>query len=75
MAIPKGSGNLQRDLNHSMPAADAVRLGDLLADIIANLNALTTQAALASYAQLTTLKPVRTLATAPPAPEIAGDRP
>jgi hypothetical protein len=35
---PKGSGNLQHDLNHCMPAAHNVRLGDQLSDMIIAIN-------------------------------------
>jgi hypothetical protein len=38
MPSSKGSGNLQHDLNHCMPAAHNVRLGDTLADLIAAVN-------------------------------------
>jgi hypothetical protein len=39
----RGSGNPQRDLNHSMPAARTVNLGDRLNDLITNYNLLQTQ--------------------------------
>lgn len=88
---PRGSGSIQRDLNGFSPAANAARLGDLLADLIAAVNANT--------ARLNTLVPllvtasgtnvpvittvtalaapvaVRTLTTIPGAPELVGDRP
>jgi hypothetical protein len=41
MVNSRGSGNPQRDLNHSMPAAKTVKLGDRLNDLITNLNLAT----------------------------------
>ena len=74
----KGSGNPQRDLNHTTPAANTVRLGDLLNDIITSHNALLAALQAASGGNvpvLTSVNAVRTLATQPVAPEITGDRP
>jgi hypothetical protein len=90
MTVSKGSGNLQRDLNHMTPAAANARLGDRVNDLITNLNLLTAQfnAALAllvaangaSVPLLTTVTALKaavaipTLATLA-APELPGDRP
>jgi hypothetical protein len=35
-----GTGNVQRDLNHSMPAAFQAKLGDVLNDLITQHNNL-----------------------------------
>lgn len=80
MATTRGSGNPQRDLNHMLPAANTVRLGDLLNDMITTINTLQAQLIAAQGAVLPTLTgaaatPVRTLSATLPAPEITGDYP
>lgn len=42
-AYSRGSGNLQRDLNHMTPAANVARLGDRLNDLTNTVNLLTAQ--------------------------------
>jgi hypothetical protein len=66
--LGKGSGNLQRDLNHMAPAAHAVRLGDTLHDLITAVNAL-----IAAGGNTIPLVPNRLTTTV--APEIPGDQP
>lgn len=40
MAVRKGSRDVEADLNKSMPAADAVKLGTLLNELVNSYNAL-----------------------------------
>jgi hypothetical protein len=90
MSVSKGSGNPQRDLNHSSPAANVAKLGDRLFDLIANVNlltakvnALTTALNAASGAVIPSLAAVTALVSpaaiptmaSSPAPEIKGDLP
>jgi len=86
----QGSGNPQRDLNHMSRVANEVRLGDILNDVITNLNYNTAQTAalltalaaasggnvpsLTAVVALTAPSPVTAL-TVKRTPEIPGDRP
>lgn len=90
MTLSRGSGNPQKDLNHMAPAANVVKLGDRLNDLITTVNVLTAKvnaltAALAAASggtvpvltavtALTSPAAIATLA-APGAAEITGDKP
>lgn len=90
MTASRGSGNPQHDLNHMAPAANVVKLGDRMYDLITNYNILASKfnalvtalgAGGGNVPSLATVdalpSPASAIATltAPGAPEITGDRP
>jgi hypothetical protein len=76
MSTLKGTGHIQQMLNHMTPAANAARLGDVLANLIVNVNAIVAalQATTATGLVTTSLVTLPTIEN-PGAPGITNDYP